>query len=68
MECRVTDVRPLGSHTMFLAEVVGVTVEDSFLDEGGRFRLNDTGLVMYSHGEYYRMGELLGKFGYSIKK
>jgi flavin reductase (DIM6/NTAB) family NADH-FMN oxidoreductase RutF len=68
MECRVVDIRPLGSHTMFLAEVVGVTVEDAYMDENGKFRINDTGLVMYSHGEYFRLGELLGKFGYSIKK
>jgi flavin reductase (DIM6/NTAB) family NADH-FMN oxidoreductase RutF len=68
MECRVVDIRPLGSHTMFLAEVVGVTVEDAYMDENGKFHINDTGLVMYSHGEYFRLGELLGKFGYSIKK
>jgi flavin reductase (DIM6/NTAB) family NADH-FMN oxidoreductase RutF len=68
MECRVVEIKPLGSHTLFLAEVVGVTVEDSYMDENGKFHLNDTGLVMYSHGEYFRLGELLGKFGYSIKK
>lgn len=68
MECRVVEIKPLGSHTMFLAEVVGVTVEDSYMNENGKFRLNDTGLVMYSHGEYYGLGELLGRFGYSIKK
>jgi flavin reductase (DIM6/NTAB) family NADH-FMN oxidoreductase RutF len=68
MECRVVEIKPLGSHTLFLAEVVGVTVEDSYMDEHGKFHLNDTGLVMYSHGEYYRLGELLGRFGYSIKK
>lgn len=53
---------------MFIAEILGVTVEDSHMDETGRFHLNDTGLVMYSHGEYYALGEYLGKFGYSIKK
>jgi flavin reductase (DIM6/NTAB) family NADH-FMN oxidoreductase RutF len=68
MECRVVEIKPLGSHTLFLAEVVGVTVEDSYMDENGKFHLNDTGLVMYSHGEYYRLGELLGRFGYSIRK
>lgn len=68
MECRVVEIKPLGSHTMFLAEVVGVTVDDSYMDESGKFHLNQTGLVMYSHGEYYSLGELLGKFGYSVKK
>jgi flavin reductase (DIM6/NTAB) family NADH-FMN oxidoreductase RutF len=68
IECRVTETRELGSHTMFLAEVLGVTVEDSWIDETGRFGINETGLVMYSHGEYFSMGEKLGKFGYSIEK
>lgn len=68
IECRVVEKRELGSHTMFLAEVVGVTVEDSYMDEKGKFEINETGLVMYSHGEYFSMGEKLGKFGYSIRK
>ena len=68
IECRVVDKKELGTHTMFIAEVLGVTVEDSYMDESGRFRLNETGLVMYSHGEYYSLGEYLGKFGYSVKK
>lgn len=68
MECRIVEKKELGSHTMFLAEVVGVTVEESYMDETGKFRLNETGLVMYSHGEYFRMGKKLGKFGYSIRK
>lgn len=68
LECRVTEKKELGSHTMFLAEVLGVTVEDSYMDETNRFHINETGLVMYSHGEYFLMGERLGKFGYSIAK
>lgn len=68
MECRIVEKKPLGSHTMFLAEVVGVTVDEAYMDEKGKFHLNETGLVMYSHGEYYELGNLLGKFGYSIKK
>ena len=58
----------LGSHTMFVAEVVGVVVEDAYMDESGRFGINETGLVVYSHGEYFAMGEKLGKFGYSVQK
>lgn len=68
MACRVIEKRELGSHTMFLAEVLSVTVDESHMDENGKFHLNETGLVMYSHGEYFEMGEKLGKFGYSIKK
>ena len=68
IECRITEKRELGSHTMFLADVVGVTVEDAYMDEKGKFEINETGLVMYSHGEYFSMGERLGKFGYSIEK
>lgn len=68
MECRVTEKRELGSHTMFIAEVVGVTVDDSYMDETGKFHINDSGLVMYSHGEYFALGKNLGKFGFSVKK
>ena len=68
IECRVKKIEELGSHTMFIADVVGVTVDDEYMDEKGKFDINDTGLVMYSHGEYFVMGEKLGKFGYSIKK
>lgn len=68
MECRVTEKRELGSHTMFIAEVVGVTVDDSFMDETGKFHINESGLVMYSHGEYFALGKNLGKFGFSVKK
>lgn len=66
--CRITEMRELGSHTMFIAEVLGVTVDDGYLDESGRFDINGTGLIMYSHGEYFALGRRLGKFGYSVKK
>lgn len=68
MGCRVTEKRVLGSHTMFIAEVVGVTVDDSYMDETGKFHINESGLVMYSHGEYFALGKNLGKFGFSVKK
>lgn len=68
MECRVTEKRELGSHMMFIAEVVGVTVDDSYMDETGKFHINESGLVMYSHGEYFALGKNLGKFGFSVKK
>ena len=53
---------------MFLAEIVGVTIDDSLLDKKGKFHLNKTGLISYSHGEYYELGEKRGKFGYSVEK
>ncbi len=68
LECRVTQVLPLGSHDLFLAEVLGVTVDDRFMDKAGKFHLNDAGLVAYSHGEYFELGEKLGRFGYSVAR
>ena len=68
IECKVTDMKPLGSHTLFLAEVVGVDVDESYMDDAGRFDLNATGIMAYSHGEYFSLGKRLGKFGYSVKK
>ena len=68
LECKVVEVKELGSHDMFIAEVVGVTVDDKYMDETGKFNLNDSELVAYSHGEYFTLGEKIGKFGYSVKK
>ena len=68
IECRVADSRLLGSHELFIAEVLGVNISDEYMDEDGKFRLNSTGLAAYSHGEYYALGEKLGSFGYSVKK
>ena len=64
----VTRHDKLGTPDMFLAEVVSVTVDDAYMNETGKFLINELGLVMYSHGEYFAMGEKLGKFGYSIQK
>ncbi|MBO6165035.1 MAG: flavin reductase family protein [Eubacterium sp.] len=66
--CKVKKIEKLGSHDMFIAEVVGVTVDDKYMDDKGRFRLSDANPVAYSHGEYYALGKKLGKFGYSVKK
>ncbi len=68
LACRVTDEKPLGTHHMFLAEVVSVSVNEEYMDETGKFHLNDTELMAYSHGEYFTLGKKLGKFGYSVKK
>ena len=68
IECKVTQVIELGSHDMFLAEVVNVQVSEEFMDEKGAFHINDADLLAYSHGEYYALGEKLGTFGYSVRK
>lgn len=68
IECKVKQILELGSHHMFVAEVVGVDVEESLLDEKGKFQLNKAGLMVYSHGEYFGLGKKLGTFGYSVKK
>ena len=66
--CKVKDILRLGSHDMFIAEVVGVTVDESYMDENGKFDLTACKLMAYSHGEYFALGKKLGKFGYSVKK
>ena len=68
IECRVTEIKELGSHHMFLAEVTAVQVDESYMDEKGKFDLNRTGLIAYSHGEYLDLGKKLGTFGYSVRK
>ncbi len=68
IECRVKEVLELGSHDMFVAEVLCVTVDDRYMDEKGRFDLKKADLVAYSHGEYFSLGKKLGKFGYSVAK
>ena len=68
IECRVKQIIPLGSHDMFLAEVAGVTIDDKYMDQTGKFNLNSSGLIAYSHGEYFEIGKKTGSFGYSVKK
>ena len=68
IECKVKQVIELGSHDMFVAEVLCVTVDDRYMDDKGRFDLKAAGLVAYSHGEYFSLGKKLGKFGYSVAK
>ena len=68
IECKVTEVQELGSHHMFLAKVEAVQVDESYMNETGKFELNDTQLLAYSHGEYYTLGKKLGTLGYSVRK
>ena len=68
IECKVTEIKELGSHDMFLAKVVSVNVDEKYLDENGRLDLQRCSLITYSHGEYFKLGEKIGKFGFSVKK
>lgn len=68
IECKVTEVKELGSHHMFLAEVVNVNVEDGLMDENGKFHLSKSNPLVYSHGGYYETGKEIGSFGYSVRK
>lgn len=68
IECKVTQIIELGSHDMFIAEVLGVTIENDYLDSNNRFALDEAHLITYSHGHYYTLGKQLGKFGHSVKK
>lgn len=68
LECRVTQVIPLGSHDLFLAKVTAVDVDEALLDEKGKLCLERADLIVYSHGEYFSLGKQLGTFGYSVRK
>ena len=68
IECRVAKVEELGSHHLFLAEVVAVHADEEYLDETGKFQWNKTRPLAYSHGEYFGLGKKIGKFGYSVRK
>lgn len=68
LECHVTDIIPLGSHSMFLADIKAVQVDESLIDESGKLHLAKAGLVSYTHGEYFAQGKRLGKFGFAVKK
>ena len=69
LECRVTEVKELGSHDMFMAEIVKVHVDDSIIDEDGHFDVVRAGLLAYIHGHYYTVNRKpLGRFGFSVMK
>ncbi len=69
IECRVKEILSLGTHDMFIAEVVNVLADESLIDEAtGAFDLAKSGLMAYSHGAYYELGRQIGRFGWSVKK
>ncbi len=68
LECRVTDIVPLGTHDMFVADIVAVDVDPTLVDEKGALHLERAKLIAYSHGDYFALGRKLGDFGFSVRK
>ncbi len=68
IECKVTDIVPLGSHDMFIADIVAVNVAEEIIDSSGKLHLDKANLVAYSHGEYFELGRKLGSFGFSVQR
>lgn len=68
LECRVTEIVPLGSHDMFIADIVAVNVAEDYIDETGKLHLDKCNLIAYAHGEYFELGKKLGTFGFSVRK
>lgn len=68
VECKVIEVKNMGSHDMFLAEIVSVNVDEKYMDENNKFNMEKCNIIAYSHGQYYTLGKKLGKFGFSVKK
>ncbi|MFH1684042.1 MAG: flavin reductase family protein [Candidatus Margulisiibacteriota bacterium] len=68
IECKVVEVKKLGSHDIFLAKVMGIHADQEYIKRDGSFDLRKAGLICYSHGNYYALGKHLGNFGFSVKK
>lgn len=68
LECKVKEIKQLGSHDMFIAEIVAVDVDEKYIDEKGKLDLRKAGVIFYSHGEYFAQGKKLGQMGYSVRK
>lgn len=68
IECKVTDIIKLGSHDMFMADIVAVNVDERYIDERGKLKIEQCSLAAYAHGSYFALGKKIGSFGYSVKK
>ena len=68
IECKVTDIIPLGSHDMFMADIVAINVDEDLFDKEGKMHFEKAGLIAYAHGEYYELGKKIGRFGFSTDK
>ena len=68
IECKVKEIIELGSHHMFMAEVLSIDADDKYIDENGAFDISKCDLIAYANGGYYPLGKKIGKFGYSVQK
>lgn len=68
IECRVSEVIPMGSHDVFMADIVGISCREDIVDEKGKMHFDRADLLAYAHGEYYELGEVVGRFGFSTDK
>ena len=68
IECKVKDIVPLGSHDMFVAEVLSIDADEKYIDENGAFDISKCELIAYANGGYYPLGKKIGKFGFSVQK
>lgn len=68
VECKVKEIRELGSHHMFVAEILGINADEKYINESGAFDISKCDLIAYSNGNYYSMGKKIGKFGFSVQK
>ena len=68
VECRVKEIKELGSHHMFVAEVLGINADEKYIDEKGAFNISKCDLITYANGKYFSLGKKIGKFGYSVQK
>ena len=68
IECKVKDIIPLGSHDMFIAEVLSIDADEKYIDENGAFDISKCELIAYANGGYYPLGKKIGKFGFSVQK
>lgn len=68
VECKVKEIKELGSHNMIIAEVLAINADEKYIDENGAFDISKCDLIAYSNGNYYTLGKKIGKFGYSVKK
>lgn len=68
VECRVKEIRELGSHHMFVAEILGINADEKYINENGAFDISKCDLIAYSNGNYYSLGKKIGRFGFSVQK
>lgn len=68
VECKVKEMKELGSHHMFVAEVLGINSDEKYIDEKGAFDISKCNLIAYSNGHYYSLGKKIGRFGFSVQK